>query len=176
MGRRTIYCWSLVMMFVIMLLVGCLGIPQARTHETSYAWAIGSLLLISSFLYNCSIGPLTNTLCSEIPSSILRSKTIVTARWAYTLTGVIAGVLTPYQLNPTAWNWSAKTGFFWAGSCLLCVVFAFLCVPETENRTTAEMDILFEKKVPPRHFAKTTVDLTEAINVTNEKPIRPNEP
>ncbi|KAL7962911.1 general substrate transporter [Trichoderma compactum] len=110
-GRRTIYFWSLVLMFIIMILVGALGalgVPQSRSPTPAFAWAIGSLLIVPSFLYNCSIGPLTNTLCSEIPCSLLRSKSVVLARWTYAVTTIIAGVLTPYQLNPTAWNWGLR--------------------------------------------------------------------
>ncbi|RFU23741.1 hypothetical protein B7463_g12593, partial [Scytalidium lignicola] len=168
-GRRTIYFWSLVLMFLIMVLVGALGVPQAESPKPTYAWAIGSLLIVSSFLYNCSIGPLTNTLCSELPSALLRSKSIVLARWSYAVTTIVASVLTPYQLNPTAWNWSAKTGFFWAGGCLISIVFTYFYVPEPKDRTTAELDILFERKVPARRFSKTPVDLTEAIYGDGEK-------
>ncbi|KAL6836790.1 general substrate transporter [Trichoderma sp. SZMC 28015] len=170
-GRRTIYFWSLVLMFIIMILVGALGVPQSRSPTPAFAWTIGSLLIVSSFLYNCSIGPLTNTLCSEIPSSLLRSKSVVLARWTYAVTTIIAGVLTPYQLNPTAWNWGAKTGLFWAGGCLISIIFTYFCVPEPKDRTTAELDILFERKVSPRHFSKTPVDLTEAIYGDDEKKI-----
>ncbi|KAL3954156.1 hypothetical protein ACCO45_012112 [Purpureocillium lilacinum] len=153
-GRRTMYFWSLVLMLLIMVLVGGIGVAQSHSANSSYAWAIGSLIVISSFLYNCSIGPLTNTLCGELPSTLLRSKSIVLARWTYIVTHIVAGVLTPYQLNPTAWNWGAKTGFFWAGGCLISVVFAFFYVPEPRDRTPAELDILFETNVPPRHFCQ----------------------
>ncbi|KAH8891244.1 sugar transporter [Thozetella sp. PMI_491] len=168
-GRRSIFFWSLVMMLVLMVLIGGLGVPQATSQETSYAWAIGSLLIISSFLYNCSMGTLTNTLCAEIPSALLRSKSVVLARWSYAVTTIAANALTPYQLNKTAWNWGAKTGFFWAGGCLLSAIFAYFCVPETKGRTTAEIDVLFERKVSPRHFAQTPVDLTQAISGQDEK-------
>ncbi len=141
-------------MFVIMILVGALGVPQAQSPKASYAWAIGSILLISSFIYNCAIGPLTNTLCSEIPSTLLRSKSIVLARWTYAITTIVAGVLTPYMLNPTAWNWSAKTGFFWAGGCLISIVFTYFWVPEPKDRTTVELDILFERKVSHAFFRR----------------------
>ncbi|KAF5007407.1 hypothetical protein FDECE_6255 [Fusarium decemcellulare] len=162
-GRRTIYVWSLVMMLILMILIGAIGIPQAQSSNTAFSWAIGVFLIISSFLYNAGMGPLTNTLCCEIPSTLLRSKSIVLARWSYTVTGNIANAITPYQLNPTAWNWGAKTGFFWAGGCFISVIFAYFCVPEPKGRTAAEMDILFEKRIPPRCFAKTQVDLVEAI-------------
>ncbi|RTE70288.1 hypothetical protein BHE90_015317 [Fusarium euwallaceae] len=168
-GRRTIYVWSLAMMLILMVLIGALGVPQAQSSNTAYSWAIGVFLIISSFLYNAGMGPLTNTLCCEIPSTLLRSKSIVLARWSYTITAIIANAITPYQLNPTAWNWGAKTGFFWAGGCLISVVFAYFFVPEPKGRTSAEMDILFEKRISPRHFAEAEVDLVEAIAGDDKK-------
>lgn len=42
-------------------------------------------------------------------------------------------------------------------------MFTYYCVPEPKNRTTAEMDILFEKGVSARHFSKTHVDLLKDI-------------
>jgi SP family general alpha glucoside:H+ symporter-like MFS transporter len=157
------------MMLVLMIIIGALGVPQMHSSNTGYSWAIAVALIISSFLYNAGMGPLTNTICSEIPSSLLRSKNVVLARWTYTVLNIVAGTFTPYQLNPTAWNWGAKTGFFWAGGCLISVVFAYLCVPETKDRTAAEVDILFEKRVSLRHFAETKVDLIEAIAGDDEE-------
>lgn len=29
------------------------------------------------------------------------------------IVGIVTNVLTPYMLNPTAWDWSNYTGFFW---------------------------------------------------------------
>ncbi|RSL38000.1 hypothetical protein CEP53_015279 [Fusarium sp. AF-6] len=157
------------MMLILMVLIGALGVPQAQSSNTAYSWAIGVFLIISSFLYNAGMGPLTNTLCCEIPSALLRSKSIVLARWSYTITAIIANAITLYQLNPTAWNWGAKTGFFWAGGCLISVVFAYFFVPEPRGRTSAEMDILFEKRISPRHFADVEVNLIEAIAGDDKK-------
>jgi len=150
-------------MMLLMLVIGALGIPQAHSTSTTYSWAIGSILIISTFLYNATTGPLTNTLCAEIPSALLRSKVVVLDRFSYAISTIISGVLTPYQLNTDAWNWGAKTGFFWTGGCLISVIFAYFCVPETKDQTTAEMDILFERKMDPGHFSKATVDLVEAV-------------
>lgn len=150
-------------MFVLMLLIGGLGIPSP-TANMSYSWAIGGLLIASSFLYNCSMGPLTNTLCTEIPSTLLRSKSVVLARWCYAALGIAGGSLTPYQLNKSAWNWGAKTGFFWAGGCLAATAFAWFFVPETKGRPAAEIDVLFENKVSPRRFGDTPVRIAEALH------------
>ncbi|KAF5535194.1 major facilitator superfamily transporter [Fusarium mexicanum] len=168
-GRRSIYVMSIFSMLLLMTLIGGVGIPQAHSSRLSYSWAIAALLIVSSFLYNATIGPLTNTICSEVPSTILCSRTLVLSRWFYTVTSITAGVLTPYQLNPTAWNWGAKTGFFWAGGCLISFIFAFFCVPETKDRTAAEVDILFDRKVSLRCFSKTPVDLVEAVTSKEER-------
>ncbi|KAL4874990.1 general substrate transporter [Aspergillus karnatakaensis] len=136
LGRRPVYVYSLATMTLLLLLIGILGIPQATSSSPAYSNAIGALLIISSFLYNSGMGPLTNTLCSEIPSALLRSKSVVLARWTYSVSGVIAGTITPYQLDSTAW---------------------------TKGRTTVEMDLLFERGVSMRRFGETEVDLVEGI-------------
>lgn len=163
-GRRTIYITSLGFMLIIMALIGGLGIPQAQTHESAFSWGIGSLLVISSFLYYATIGPLTNTLCAEMPSAMLRSKSIALARGCYLVSAITANVLTPYQLNTKEWNWGAKTGFFWMGGCVISLVFSYFCVPETKDRTTAELDHLFATKVSARKFAQTDVDFTAIVS------------
>lgn len=145
------------------IIIGALGVKQVATHETGYSWGIGVVLLVSQFLYSCSIGPLTNTFCAELPSALLRGKTISLARWAYIITTIGAGVLTPYMLNSTAWNWSARTGFLFFGTCFLSVVFSYFCVPEPKHRTTAELDILFENGTPARQFPRTHVDAVEEL-------------
>jgi MFS transporter, SP family, general alpha glucoside:H+ symporter len=63
------------------------------------------------------------------------------------------------MLNPTAWNWGNYTGFFWAGLCALSTVYTYFRVPEPRGRTFAELDLLFERKVSARKFAKTEVDV-----------------
>lgn len=152
-------------MFTLMILIGGLGAAQSATPtNTSFSWGIGALLIVSSFLYNCSMGTLTNTLCTEIPSTLLRSKSVVLARWCYAVLAIAGGSLTPYQLNKSAWNWGAKTGFFWAGGCLVACVFAWFFVPETKDRPTAEIDVLFEKMVAPRKFKETPVEIVVALH------------
>ncbi len=66
-------------------------------------------------------------------------------------------------------------GFFWAGSCLLAIVYTYFRVPEPSGRTFAELDMLFERRVSARKFKKTKVDAFEetveggAVEVYEEK-------
>jgi len=86
---------------------------------------------------------------------------VVIARFSYAALNIVANVITPYQLNPSAWGWGAISGFFWAGSCTLGLTFTYFFIPEPKDRTTAELDLLFEKKVPTRKFTQAQVHLSE---------------
>lgn len=50
------------------------------------------------------------------------------------------------------------TGFFYAGLTALLITFMWFMLPETKDRTFAELDVLFENKVSARKFAHTNVD------------------
>ena len=63
------------------------------------------------------------------------------------------------MLNPGEWNWGNYAGFFWAGVCFLCIIYTYFRVPEPRGRSFAELDLLFEQRVPARKFAKTRVDV-----------------
>ncbi|KAK9320903.1 general substrate transporter [Lipomyces orientalis] len=166
-GRRTMYLGGLVILDILLMAIGFISIAPASNSRAS--WAIGSLLLVFIFVYDTTIGPVTYSLVSEIPSTRLRSKAIVCARNLYIFCSIINGVITPYMLNPTAWNWRAKTGFFWAGSCSLCLVWAYFRLPEPKGRTYGEIDDLFERRIPARKFKETKTNLFEGpIDVYDE--------
>lgn len=100
-------------------------------------------------------------LVSELPSSLLRNKSVVIARFSYAVVNVVANVISPYQLNPSAWNWGAASGLFWGGFCAIGTVFTYFYVPEPKGRTVGELDLLFEQKVSARHFSSTAVDVRD---------------
>ncbi|KAK0952856.1 hypothetical protein LTR91_024174 [Friedmanniomyces endolithicus] len=88
---------------ISLLLVGFISLAPVTSGSS---WAIGAFLLIFTFIYDSTVGPLTYVIVPETPSSRLRHKTVVLARNAYNITCIWTGVLTPYMLNTTAWNWS----------------------------------------------------------------------
>ena len=120
-------------------------------------WAIAALLLVFTAVYDATIGPLCYTLVSEIPSTRLRSKTIVLARNCYNISGIITNVITPRMLNPTAWDWGPKAGFFWAGTSIAGLVWSWWRLPETKERTFAEIDALFRNETSARKFKGTNI-------------------
>lgn len=155
-GRRTLYVCGDAAMILLLIIIGGLGtIPKGNVGAQ---WGIGAMLLLFAAAYNCTVGPVCYAIVAEIPSTRLRQKTVVLARNFYNLASVVGNVLTPRMLNPGAWNWGAKAGFFYAGTCFGCFLWAFFRLPEPKGRTYAELDILFEKRVPARHFKDTVVE------------------
>jgi len=157
-GRRTLLLWGMVFMTVTTYIIGFIGIPGTVNHP-SLAYAIGSILLIEYFFFFITIGPLVYTIVTEIPSNYLRTKSVVAARALYNVVGLVYGQLVPRTIQITAWNWGAKSGFFYGSIMALGTVWAFFRLPETKNRTFAEVDILFKNNVKARDFSKTKVDL-----------------
>ncbi|OXG20291.1 ATP-binding cassette, subfamily G (WHITE), member 2, PDR [Cryptococcus neoformans Tu401-1] len=103
-----------------------------------------ALMLVWTVFYQCSVETLAFPLVAEMSTRRLEIKTVALGRAAYNIAAIISNVLTPYMINPTAWNWGNYTGFFWGGSCFLVLVYAYFRVPELSDRTFAGLDILFE--------------------------------
>jgi len=159
-GRRTLYLYGQVALFALMLLTGILGSVNlaAATPSSGASYAIGAFLIMFTGLYDLTVGPVCYCLVAEIGSTRLRAKTVVLARNLYNLGGVVVNVLNPQMLNPTAWNLGARSGYLWAMCGLVGIVWTFFRLPEPKGRTFGELDILFEERVPARHFSRTQVD------------------
>lgn len=154
-GRFDIYFGGLCTQAVILIVTGGLGFA----HSQGASWAIGTLLLIFTFVYDMSVGPICYCLVTELPSTTLRTKSVILSRNLYNVAGIVVAVITPYMLNPTAWNWKAKTGLFWAGFAIVSAIWAWFDLPETKGRTFAELDLLFANGVPARKFKTTDANV-----------------
>jgi len=155
-GRRTLYIAGLSVSLIILLITGIVGTFK-ETKATS--WAIGSLVIILTFVYDFTIGPVCYVLVAEIPSSRLRVKTVVIARVAYNIVGIITNVITPRMLNPSAWDLRAKACYVFVGTTLACLVWCWFRLPEPMGLTFMELDILFEKKAKATKFREFQVNL-----------------
>ncbi|TVY87189.1 Maltose permease [Lachnellula willkommii] len=164
-GRRTLYLNGSCIMFALLIIIGFTAI--APSSNTPSRWAIGSMLLIFTFIYDLTVGPVCYALVAEVSSTRLKAKTIVIARNCYNVGGIIVNILTTYQLTPrpTGWGWGAKSAFFWAGTCFLCIAWIYFRLPEPKGRTYGEMDVLFERGVSARKFRDTKLDIFRSDHV-----------
>ncbi|RSH90303.1 hypothetical protein EHS25_001637 [Saitozyma podzolica] len=171
-GRRTLYVGGLAGEFVALLCMGFMGLVQ-KSNQHASGLATGSLMLIWSAMYMVTVAPLAYPLVAEISTRRLQIKTVALGRAAYNVVAICANVLTPYMVNPTAWNWGNYAGFFWAGICFLCFVYHFFRLPEPTGKSFAEIDILFERKTPARKFKKAHVNAFDVAlhhQVAEDKP------
>lgn len=152
-GRFKIIFWGMLSQMIILFITGGLGCSDSKTAS----WGAGSMLLVLNFVYDTGLGPVVYCVVAEIPTDKLRTKTVVLARNAYNLVSIVNSIWTPYMLNSTEWDWGAKTGFFWGVWTFFCVIWAYLDLPETKDRTFAELDQLFYQKVSARKFSSTFV-------------------
>lgn len=158
-GRRTLFLAGLSAMFLILLTIGFVSLAPSQAKGPNFA--IGSLLLLWTLCYDITVGTLTYAIVTEMPSGRLRTKTVVLGRSLYNIIGIVNGIITPRMLNPSAWDWKGKVGFFWAGMCFLCLSWAYFRLPEAKGRSFGEIDALFERGVSARKFKSTAVDLFE---------------
>lgn len=161
-GRRTLYLWGQMIMLIILVVIGGLGVPKL---SPGVGWASGAFILILTFVYDVTVGPVCYSLVAEIPSSRLRIKTVVLARNGYLVSGLVTSTLQARFLNPTAWNWRGRAGFFWAGTNLLGLIWTYFRLPEPKGLTYAEIDVLFENKVSARKFGHVAVDPYRSDNL-----------
>ena len=93
-GRRKIHLGGLCSQPTILIIVSSLSF--ATTNAS--VWAIGGMLILFTFVYSFTIGPVTYSLVAELSSTRLKSKTIVLARAAYNASNIFVNVMTNYQL------------------------------------------------------------------------------
>lgn len=156
LGRRAMYLSGFSAIFIILMIIGILNV---RTDIPSVGMTQAVLTLVWTVAFQSTIGMMGWALPAEVSSTRLRQKTVVIARNVYYLGGVLAGVLEPYMMNPTAWNWKGYTGLFWAGWAFITLVWAYYRLPESKGRSNEELNLLFAERVPARRFKQYQVDV-----------------
>jgi MFS transporter, SP family, general alpha glucoside:H+ symporter len=156
-GRRRIYLAGMGTLMIFNLLIGFLSLAPASNHSALVA--VEAITLIWVFVYGLTLCSIIFTIVSEISSSRVRAKSICLARITYNVGAILAGILEPYMLNPSEWNWKGKAGFFWGGWTAVLFCWAYFRLPESQGRTYAELDMLFEKRISARKFKHTEVDV-----------------
>lgn len=121
LGRRTLYFYGLCGLFSMLFIMGFLGLLPDSEKETR-GLATGSLMIVWAMFYQLTVGTVCYSLVAELSTRRLQIKTVVLGRELYNVIAIITNVLTPYMVNPTAWDWGNYTGFFWAGLCFCCIV------------------------------------------------------
>jgi SP family general alpha glucoside:H+ symporter-like MFS transporter len=123
-GRRTLYLGGLCGLCAMLMIMGFLGLVPAENRDKG-ALATGAIMMVWALFYQLTVGTVCYSLVAELSTRRLQIKTVVLGRNLYNIVGIICAVLSPYMLNPGAWNWSNFTGFFWGGICFCCIIYTY---------------------------------------------------
>ncbi|KAG9235450.1 putative maltose permease MAL61 [Amylocarpus encephaloides] len=153
-GHRPLYLVGAAGNAIGMAVVGGLG--YAPEIDRPSVWAIGVILnllitwqVFTSFMVSWSMAP-------ELSSYTLRQPTQSIGICVQAFSSWFFAFVTPYMYNvaPDAGNLGAKTGFIFMGTSIILFVWAWFWVPETKGLSTEELDLLYERGVEPRFFAR----------------------
>lgn len=150
-GRRPMFlggCIGLCILLFCMAIAGCF--PEIQSAATA---AVGFLTMYN-FFFNGGVGAMAYIIAGEIPTSVLRTKTLAIAMCLENAVLTMWTFVCPYIINPDYANLRAKVGFIFGAIMVIWVALAFLYVPETRRRTYEELDEMFMNHVPTRKFRK----------------------
>ncbi|KAF7192804.1 putative metabolite transport protein YwtG [Pseudocercospora fuligena] len=164
LGRRTMLLSFAPVCICSLLIIG--GV--LRTSGP----AVGPVLITFSCIWQIGIslsaGPMGYIYVAETSTTTLRAKTTGVAIFFIQGMATVYVYIAPIMLNAPALGMS-NTVFFWVGTGTLVYILVFLLVPETKGRSFAELDELFDRKIPAWKFAKTRTSVQDGMTSTTRE-------
>lgn len=142
-GRRSAFVTGLGVICVLQFIIAFLQLAPSYNQNRSFSYAQVSLLIIAGAVFNLSIGPLTYSILTEVPSMKLRSKAIGISIATDAVCGIITNFVTPYLVNPGAANSKGLVDFLYGGISVFTFIWSVFRLPETKHRTFEEIDYLY---------------------------------
>lgn len=97
------------------------------------------------------------TISAEVPSDLLRDKTLATGAFSGYVVGMLVGLINPYMQNPEYGNLGGKVGFVYGAISVSAVIWCYFFIPELKGKSLEEIDYMFEIKVPYRKMGRFVV-------------------
>jgi sugar porter (SP) family MFS transporter len=168
-GRRPTALSGMVLLFFIDVVAGALAFFPGNSNALLTIAALG---FIFNFVWATSFLSISVLLPPEMATPKLRSYTMGYTVACAQATAVITTFAVPQLTSAGAANLGAKTYLVFAG-CMACiVVWSFFLIPETKSRTYAEIDEMYDKKVPMWKWStyETSTEAKQATQI-NEKQV-----
>lgn len=147
-GRRLLTLSSLAALVVLWTSIGIGGVWSGDAT----IWYTTAALILVVVAAGLGIWPCSYAIGSETSSLHLRAKAQGVGWCTAGASSAVFGFVLPYAFNADQGNLGARTGFIYTGLCAVGWVVTFYCVPEMKGRTPAEIDRMFELRVPTREF------------------------
>jgi sugar porter (SP) family MFS transporter len=163
LGRRTIVNVCETSVTVILFIVGGLYYTGATTGNVAASNALLVICCLWTFMFQ-TVGMSYYLYSTELPSAVLRIKTGPITF----LTNSITGIASCYATPPLLLNLSLKAGFVYGAFSVPMCILMWLYVPETKGRAAAEIDELYECKIPAWRWSKTQTAAEQQMHAAVE--------
>lgn len=151
-----------------LITVGGLGTTRAADGSFSRGIGIGIVVLayVNIIFYNFSIGTLSYSIASEMSVGRNRNKITSCAIGVFFVTVWLMVFTSPYMYYDG--NLGPMIGFVYGGTTIFLLAYSWFCVGETAGRSNADIERLFQDRVPVREW-KTYVISNEDGGVAKKK-------
>ncbi|KAM0229889.1 hypothetical protein ACHAPO_009611 [Fusarium lateritium] len=172
-GRRTFITISQTSVCAFLFIAGSLWWAGATTGHVATGTALLIICCLWSFMFQI-VNLAYFVMSAEIPSALLRAKTTPVTFFAQS----ILGISFSYAVPPLLLKLNIKACFVFAAFSVPVCVFMWLYVPETKGRSAAEIDELYESKIPAWRWSKTITlaekQMRAVLQVENDPKTRNN--
>ncbi|KAK7402689.1 hypothetical protein QQX98_011553 [Neonectria punicea] len=147
-GRRPMIVGGVFTMTALLLVIGgvsTIGSPAALSATVAF-------MVIWGFLYQATLGAVAYAIGGETPSVRLRQKTYSVNIMVATAVSCLVTQVLPYLLNTDQANLGGKISFVFFGLSMPMYTYLYFCLPELKGRNYAEVQEMFENRVPARKF------------------------
>lgn len=149
-GRRRQLLAGTFTMLPILLAISLLG--WLGTGTRANAAALATFAILWNCMYFLGVGVVGWTLVGEISSARLRARTVSLAGICSSLSNMSWSIAIPYLVNAEEAGLGPKAGLIFLAMGIPLALLAFFTIPETKNKSTDELDALFEAGTPARKF------------------------
>ncbi|UKZ72243.1 uncharacterized protein TrAtP1_013185 [Trichoderma atroviride] len=158
LGRRTIVNSCETLVCVVLFVVGGLFWTGATTGNAAAGTALLVICCLWTFCYQVIVMSYY-VFSAELPSALLRVKTGPITFFFNSITGIATCYATP----PMLLHLSLKAGFVYAAFSVPICIIMWLYVPETSGRSAAEIDELYERRIPAWRWSKTVTEAEQRM-------------
>ncbi|KAF4123203.1 MFS transporter, SP family,ral alpha glucoside:H+ symporter [Geosmithia morbida] len=138
--RRTAWIGGLSGTIACLVAIGVSGFYANSRLGAVMGWVIAAFIVGLAVVFNLTIGPMGYAIASEVPTTRLKGPTNSMARAA--LLVLVMGL-------------EARAALVWVVTAVVALAWAYIRLPETKDRTPAEVDTMFETRVPARKWSTT---------------------
>ncbi|ORY31052.1 general substrate transporter [Naematelia encephala] len=156
LGRRPTVLTCQVTLCVILFVVGGLQYTGATTGNAAAGTALLVICCLWTFVFQV-ISMSQYLYSAELPSAILRIRTGPVTF----LVNSILGIASCYAAPPMLLALSLRTAFVYGAFSVPIGVCMWLFMPETKARSAAEIDELYERKIPAWRWANTVTAIEQ---------------